>query len=203
VLPDVATLTGAHVALEPLSPHHVDGLVAAATVDRSTYTYTLVPDDRASMTDYVDRLLDDAARGEIRPFAQVLPGGRVVGCTRFMRPQWWSDRTAPDEIEVGGTWLAADVQRSAVNTEAKLLLLTHAFDVWNVWRIALCTDARNEQSRRAIARLHATFEGVLRSHRPVNALGAPVTPRDTAVFSIVSAEWPDVRAHLTRRLGST
>lgn len=196
MLPDVATLTGAHVTLEALHPHHVDGLVAAATIDRSSYGYTLVPDDAASMADYVDRLVAAGAAGTMRPFAQVLPDGRIVGCTRFMEPHWWRGRPEPDEIEIGGTWLAADVQRSAVNTEAKLLLLSHAFEAWDVWRVALCTDARNERSRRAIARLGAMFEGVLRSHRPVNVLGAPLGPRDTAVFSIVAAEWPKVRERL-------
>jgi RimJ/RimL family protein N-acetyltransferase len=203
VLPDVPRLTGRHVVLEPLSRRHVDALVAAAGIDRSTYDFTLVPDDQASMRDYVDRLDAAAHDGSMRPFAQVLPDGRAIGCTRFMEPRWWRDRPEPDEVEVGGTWLAHDVQRTPVNTEAKRLLLGHAFDVWGAWRVALCTDARNHRSRAAIERLGATFEGVLRSHRPVNALHAPVAPRDTAVFSIIAGEWPAVRDALDRRLAAT
>ena len=88
-----------------------------------------------------------------------------------MELRWWRGRPDPDEVEIGGTWLAADVQRTAVNTEAKLLLLTHAFDVWNVDRVALATDERNERSRAAIARLGATFEGILRNHRPSRVPG--------------------------------
>ena len=91
--------------------------------------------------------------------------GTVVGCTRFLNPAWPLGRSDPDEVEIGGTWLSPSAQRTPINTEAKLLLLTHAFEVWNVQRVAICTDARNEQSRRAIERLGAPFEGVLRRHR--------------------------------------
>ena len=108
---------------------------------------------------------------------------------------------SPDEVEIGGTWLAASAQRSAINTEAKLLMLSHAFEVWQVNRVALATDARNERSRAAIERIGATFEGVLRRHRWSFAPGESGQPRDTAIFSIVPSEWPDVKARLTARLG--
>ncbi len=116
-----------------------------------------------------------------------------------MSPAWPLGRRDPDEVEVGGTWLAADAQRSPINTEAKLLLLTHAFDVWDVRRVAICTDARNERSRRAIERLGATFEGVLRQHRASTAAGEAGTLRDTAVYAIVAADWPAVRDRLSAR----
>ncbi len=94
--------------------------------------------------------------------------------------RWWSGRDVPDEVEVGGTWLAASVQRTPLNTEAKLLLLGHAFEMWGVHRVALATDARNERSRAAIERIGARFEGVLRNHRfsyaPARTVG-PATPR--------------------------
>ena len=196
-LPSI-TLTGTHVRLEPLSTDHVDELVRVAAIDRSTYRWTVVPGDRAAMSAYVDDLLADPRRA--LPFVQRrLDTGELVGCTRFMFPYWWRGRSEPDEVEIGGTWLAATAQRTAVNTEAKLLLLGHAFDTWGVWRVAICTDARNEQSRRAIERIGATFEGVLRRHRP-RADVDRAAPRDTACYSVVADEWPDIRARLRARL---
>lgn len=196
-LPSI-TLTGTHVRLEPLSTDHVDDLVRAATIDRSSYRWTVVPGNRAAMSAYVDDLLAGPQRA--LPFVQRrLDTGELAGCTRFMFPYWWRGRSAPDEVEIGGTWLAATAQRTAVNTEAKLLLLGHAFDTWDVWRVAICTDARNAQSRRAIERIGATFEGVLRQHRP-RADGDSPAPRDTACYSVVAGEWPDIRTRLRARL---
>ncbi len=197
------TLAGQHVTLEPLAPDHVDGLVAAASHDRSTYDHTWVPDGDAEMRMYIERLLADHAAAEVLPFAQRRADtGALVGCTRFMEPYWWRGRAEPDEIEIGGTWLSAPVQRTAINTEAKLLLLAHAFERWGVWRVAICTDERNQQSRRAIVRIGATFEGVLRNHRLRYNTAEP-TPRNTAVYSITDTEWPEVRAALTARLAAS
>ena len=118
------TLTGQHVALEPISHEHVPGLVAAASVDRRSYGYTNVPDGEAAMLEYVDALRRDAAAETAVPFAQVRRAdGQVVGCTRFLDVRWWPGRSNPVEVEIGGTWLAADAQRTPINTEAKLLLL--------------------------------------------------------------------------------
>ena len=196
--------TGRYVRLEPLATEHVSDLAAAAAIDRSTFDYTFVPDGRDEMRSYVDGLLVDRDRGLVVPFAQRrLDTGVLAGCTRYMEPRHWRRRAEPDEVEIGGTWLAGDAQRTALNTEAKLLLLTHAFEVWDVWRVALCTDACNERSRRAIERLGASFEGILRSHRPVNTAGAGTTrPRDSAMFSITTAEWPSVRDRLRDRLAN-
>lgn len=200
-LPQI-TLTGAHVRLEPLSLDHVDDLAAAASIDRATYRWTSVPDGRAATRTYVSQLLAERDQARVVPFAQRrLDTGEIAGCTRYMEPRWWRGRAEPDEIEVGGTWLAATAQRTVVNTEAKLLLLGHAFETWDVWRVAICTDARNEQSRRAIERIGATFEGVLRAHRP-RYDSATIEPRDTACYSVVAADWPGVKAGLERRLGS-
>ena len=102
----------------------------------------------------------------------------------------------PDEVEIGGTWLSTAVQRTGVNTEAKLLLLGHAFDVWRVQRVAICTDERNDQSRRAIERIGARFEGILRRHRPSTAPGEAGRLRNTAVHSITVDDWPSVRSLL-------
>ena len=194
------TLTGRHVQLEPLQIDHVDELVAASTVDRDTYGYTDVPGDRQSMRRYVERLVDEHAEAKVLPFAQRrLDTGQLAGCTRFMEPRWWRGRHDPDEIEIGGTWLAATAQRTAVNTEAKYLLLSHAFEQWDVWRVAVCTDEDNSRSRTAIERLGASFEGVLRNHRLRYNTAEP-EPRNTAVYSITDAEWPVVKRALQHRL---
>jgi RimJ/RimL family protein N-acetyltransferase len=138
---------------------------------------------------------------EAVPFTQRLrTTGRIVGCTRLMELRRWRGRIEPDEVEIGGTWLAADIQRSAVNTESKLLLLTHAFATWNVDRVALATDERNQRSRAAIPRLGASFEGILRNHRPSRVPGEDGRPRNTAMFSITAGEWPTVRQVLSDRL---
>jgi N-acetyltransferase len=194
------TLTGRHVQLEPLQLAHVEELVEASTVSRETYGYTEVPGDREAMQRYVERLVEDHADAKVLPFAQRrLDTGQLAGCTRFMEPRWWRGRRDPDEIEIGGTWLAATAQRSAVNTEAKYLLLSHAFEQWEVWRVAICTDEHNARSRASIERIGATFEGVLRNHRLRYNTATP-EPRNTAVYSITDSDWPAVKRSLEQRL---
>jgi len=208
-MPESPVLEGTHVRLEPLAPHHVDGLLEAATGDRSTFTFTLVPDDRAGMAAYVDRALGHAAAGHQVPFATVsLALGRVVGSTRFYELEPWDwDGIAPgavavpavgrfDRASIGHTWLDPAAQRSPVNTEAKLLALDHAFGTWGVRAVRLQTDARNDRSRAAIARIGCTLDGVLRADRPA----ADGTVRDSAVFSMLAEEWPGARAALVARL---
>jgi RimJ/RimL family protein N-acetyltransferase len=132
-------LIGEHVALEPLLVEHVEELVVAATEDRATYDWTLVPGDAAGMVEYVENLLAERDKGRTVPFVQRrLLDGQLVGCTRYMDIRSWSGRDAPDEVEVGGTWLAASAQRTPIN--------------------------------------------------------------DTAIFSIIPREWPDVKAALQARL---
>ena len=210
-MPAPVTLVGDHVRLEPLSHDHVDGLLAAATGDRSSFGYTLVPGDRASMEDYVTRALRHAADGDQVPFATVSRSlDRVVGSTRFYELEPWdwasvtpgvrpaSDGSAVDRASIGHTWLDPVVQRSPVNTEAKLLMFDHAFGAWGARAVRLQTDARNARSRAAIARLGCTLDGILRVDRP-----APDgTVRDSAVFSMLASEWPDARRRLLGRLGS-
>ena len=157
------TLSGSIVQLEPMSLKHVDGLVAAATEDRTTFGYTEVPADQASMTAHVRHLLDLHARGTDVPFATCdARTGRVLGATRFLWLRSYFGGETPDAVEIGGTWLGASAQRTGANTDAKLLLLTHAFDVWGVQRLDLKTDARNVRSRAAIERLGAQLDGVMR-----------------------------------------
>ena len=195
------TLTGDHVQLEPLSLDHVHQLVVAANEDRSSYGWTPVPETVAGMTSYVTALLTDADAGRVVPFAQRrMRDLRVVGCTRLLEIRFWTGRDVPDEVEIGGTWLAASAQRTAINSEAKLLLMTHAFETWEVRRLAICTDARNTQSRDAIVRVGATLEGILRKHRASAVTGEIGTPRDTAMHSILDSEWPAVKQRLLDRL---
>ena len=198
-------LTGRHVRLEPLSSAHVPGLVAAAAEDRSSYGWTSVPDGPEEAAEYVRSALAEQDGGRVLPFAVVRTGDdAVVGSTRFLdmevlgRPDvvLLDDERPPDAVEIGSTWYAASAQRTPLNTEAKLLLLGHAFDVWRVLRVTLKTDARNQRSRAAIERLGASFEGVRRAH----TIASDGTVRDSAYFSIVSAEWPAVRNGLRRRL---
>jgi RimJ/RimL family protein N-acetyltransferase len=197
------TLRGDHVELIPLAVAHADELAEAAAGDRATYVFTEVPDGARAMAAYITKLLQLRDQDSALPFAQRrLTDGRLVGCTRLWDLRWWRRRPAPDEAEIGGTWLAADAQRSPVNTEAKLLLLTHAFDVWEVCRVALCTDARNERSRIAIERIGARFEGILRNHRPSSVAGEEGRPRDSALFAITATDWPEVRERLRQRLSA-
>ncbi len=195
-------LPGNHVRLEPLARHHAAALAHAADRDRTSYTLTPVPSTVDAMTVYVEGLLAESERDTVVPFAQVrMSDGAPVGCTRFMNVAWYPGRDTPAEVEVGGTWLAGEAQRTAINTEAKLLLLTQAFERWEVFRVAICTDARNERSRNAIERLGATFEGILRHHRMRTGDGVPTgIPRDTAAYSILPDEWPTIRTRLQERL---
>lgn len=195
------TLEGVHVRLEPLAVDHVDGLAAAAAEDRTTYGLTSVPDGREGTAAYVAAALAAVADGTALVFTQRRAAdGAIVGSTRYWRLERWSGRPEPDEVEVGFTWLAASAQRTAINTEAKLLLFTYAFETWGVRRLALVTDERNVRSRTAIARVGATFEGVLRNHHASRLAGEEGRPRNTAVFSITDDEWPAVRAALAARL---
>jgi N-acetyltransferase len=200
------TLEGRFVRLEPLTPAHAAPLLAAASGSRETYGLTLVPGSAAETAAYIETALAEERATRSLPFATVdRASGRVVGSTRFLNIEFWTwpagnrhqrGPERPDVVEIGATWLAASAQRTPINTEAKLLMLTHAFDHWRVHRVSLMTDARNQRSRQAILRLGARFDGILRAARPASD-GAI---RDTAAFSILEAEWPAMRANLEARL---
>lgn len=199
---DPLTLVGRQVRLEPLDPSHAEGLAAAAAIDRSTFAHTWVPEGVPAMRAYINTLLTDRDQAKVLPFAQRRADtGELVGCTRYLDLHWWRGRTQPDEVEIGGTWLGANAQRTGINTEAKYLLLTHAFETLGVWRVAICTDADNLRSRDAILRIGASFEGILRNHRLKYNTAQP-EPRQTAVYSVIRDEWPTVKTGLADRLAA-
>ena len=198
-----ATLSDDVVVLEPLSLDHADDLWKAASTRRDTYGLTRVPASAEETRAYIQLGLWEQARGLSIPFVtRDAQTQRVLGSTRFITIERWtwpppgsplqrpSDQA--DALEIGSTWLTHDAQRTAVNTHAKLLMLTRAFEGWEVRRVTLKTDARNVRSRTAIERLGAKLDGVLRAHMP----GFDGAVRDTAFYSILAAEWPEVRARL-------
>jgi RimJ/RimL family protein N-acetyltransferase len=199
------SLEGRHIRLEPLSPFHADGLVAAAAGDPALYRWSAVPAGRDAVLRYIETAIAWREAGMAAPFATVrIEDGAVLGSTRFFDIERWAwplshtryGRSDPDVCEIGYTWLTSAAIRTAANTEAKLLMLTHAFEVWKVLRICLHTDARNARSQAAIERIGGKFEGVLRSHR----IAADFIPRDSYRYSIVAVEWPEVKLHLANRL---
>jgi len=198
----VPPLSGRIVRLEPLSVAHVDDLTAAVEESRDTYSYTTVPHGRAGVVAYAQAIATAVATGETIAFAQVRTGdGVAVGVTSYLSFRHRHPRDPhPYAVEIGGTWLGASAQRTGLNVEAKLLLLDHAFDRWQVGRVDFKTDARNERSRAAIAALGAQFEGVLRNWQPSHAQGEDDLLRDSALYAIVDTDWPAVRAGLVARL---
>lgn len=197
------TLLGAHVRLEPLDRSHVVSLAAASAADPSLYQWTIVPQGMAEAASYIEAALASRDAGSAVPFAIVRQeDGAVIGSTRFFNLERWPwpegqarhGRRDPDAGEIGYTWLTRSAIRTAANTEAKRLMLTHAFESWNVLRVCLHTDARNLRSRAAIERIGGRFEGILRAHR----MGADYAPRDSSRFSIVAEEWPELKRRLAQ-----
>jgi RimJ/RimL family protein N-acetyltransferase len=199
----VPVLTGTRVRLEPLSWAHTDDLRVAAEEDRESYGFTDVP-RAATVEEFIAKQLERRDNGRMLPFAQVRQrDGRAVGMTALWEPRYWPDRDDVCAVEIGWTWLAASAQRTGINAEAKLLLLEFAFETMNVARVDIKTDARNERSRRAIVGIGATFEGVLRQWSPSRVPGEEGLMCDSAMFSVIAAEWPRVQAALQARLGRT
>jgi RimJ/RimL family protein N-acetyltransferase len=197
------TLLGGHVRLEPLDRSHAGGLAAASAADPSLYRWTIVPQGVPQAASYIEAALAARDAGAAVPFAIVrIEDGAVIGSTRFFNLEWWPwpqgherhGRQHPDACEIGYTWLASSAIRTAANTEAKRLMLTHAIESWGVLRVCLHTDARNLRSRAAIERIGGRFEGILRAHR----MSTDCTARDSARFSIVAEEWPELKQRLPR-----
>lgn len=189
--PDPITLRGQHARLEPLSHAHREGLMEAVK-DGELYTiwYTAIPTPE-NVAKEIDRRLGLQAAGSMLPFTVFDAAGKIVGQTTYMNID-----AANRRVEIGSTWYAKSAQRGPLNTQCKLLLLTHAFEALNCIAVEFRTHFFNHQSRRAIERLGAKQDGILRSHQvaPNGSL------RDTVVYSITAAEWPTVRTHLNYQL---
>jgi RimJ/RimL family protein N-acetyltransferase len=189
--PDPLTLAGPFARLEPLVPEHHDGLCEAAR-DGELWQlwYTAVPSPEG-MAAEIQRRLSLQVSGVMLPFTVFDAGGSVVGMTTYMNID-----KANRRLEIGSTWTARKAQRTALNTQCKRLLLAHAFETLNAIAVELRTHRLNTQSRRAIERLGAQLDGILRAH----ALASNGSVRDTAVYSITAPEWPAVKAHLDWQL---
>lgn len=186
------TLHGLAATLEPLAHRHHDALVEAAR-DGGLWNlwYTTVP-TAEGMTAEIDRRLGLQEKGSMLPFAVIDPAtGAAVGMTTYMNVD-----AANRRVEIGSTWYRRSVQRSAVNTQCKLLLLTHAFETLDCIAVEFRTHFFNHQSRRGIERLGAKLDGILRNHQ----IMANGTLRDTCVYSIIAGEWPTVKVHLSYQL---
>ena len=198
-------LQGQHIRLEPLELSHGDGLAAASAGDGYLYRWSPVPRGKPEVERYIETALSWQRTGTAVPFAIVqAQDGLVIGSTRFWNLEYWAwpenhpshGRSVPDACEIGYTWLAGSAIRTAANTEAKLLMLRHAFEVWQVLRVCFHTDARNQRSRVALERIGGRLEGILRSHR----IAADFIPRDSVRYSIVASEWPEAKERLIRLL---
>lgn len=189
--PDSITLRGQHARLEPLSHDHRGGLVEAVKDgELSKLWYTAIPQPE-NMGKEIDRRLGLQAAGSMLPFTVFDAGGRIVGMTTYMNID-----AANRRVEIGSTWYAKSAQRGPLNTQCKLLLLRHAFETLNCIAVEFRTHFFNHQSRRAIERLGAKQDGILRSHQ----IAPNGTLRDTVVYSITAAEWPTVQTHLEFQL---
>ena len=186
------TLQSARVTLAPLETRHLEGLreaVADGELWNLWYTHVARPEWMAAE---IDRRLALQAAGAMLPFTVIDNATRKpVGMTTFMNID-----AANRRVEIGGTWYRKSVQRSNLNTQSKLLLLTHAFETLECIAVEFRTHFFNHQSRRAIERLGAKLDGIMRNHQ----IAANGTLRDTCVYSIISTEWPTVKAHLTWQL---
>jgi len=200
------TLSGKSVVLRPLSADDVPAMRALAGGPRETFEWAFVPTPE-QVPGYVASALAEVERKAALVFAICTPAGELAGCTRLFDLQRWEwapgkdprpGQDVLDAAEIGYTWLAERVQRTAVNTEAKLLLLRHAFQTWRCFRVTLKTDERNTRSRRAIERLGARFDGVLRAFQPA----ADGKPRNTAYYTILAREWPEIERGLQAKLQS-
>lgn len=185
-------LGGAHVRLVPLREEHIPGLVAVGLEEELWRWMTAPVRSAEEMAAEVRKALEDEARGVSLPFCQIeAASGRVIGSTRYLNIE-----RAHRRLEIGHTWIAAPWRRTAVNTEAKYLLLRHAFEALGCIRVELKTDSLNERSRAAIARIGARQEGIFRNHM-ITASGRI---RHSVYFSIVDGEWPEVKAALESKL---
>ena len=190
--PEAITLDGRHVRLEPLSATHLPALIEAGSEDESVFTFMATNPYVMGWESWLAEALTGQAKGAYLPWATVLrETGRAIGSSRF-----GDIEPAHGRVEIGWTWLGKPYQRTAANTEAKLLQMRYAFDDLGATRVAFKTDGRNEQSQRALEGIGATREGVLRRHMAM----PDGFIRDTVYYSVLADEWPSVRERLEARL---
>lgn len=185
-------LEGDRVVMEPIRADHLEGLWDAAQ-DPSIWQWLVhLTDSREMFEDWVGEGVESWRSGDRKTFVTVdADNGLVIGSSSFL-----NYRPADDVVEIGYTWLNPTAWGTGANTEAKFLMMTHAFEVLGCARVEFKTDARNERSRAALAAIPAQFEGILRNHMNVYGVGR----RDSAYFSVIDEEWPEVRASLRSRL---
>ena len=191
---EAVVLEGQEVRLEPLTLEHLEGLCA---VGLTPELWKLIPsrvENAADMRKYVELALREQVAGVSLPFATISKtAGRVIGSTRYMNIERQHQR-----VEIGCTWIGAEWQRTRVNTEAKYLMLRHAFETWKCHRVELKTDSLNQRSRNAMLRIGAKEEGIFRNHMVVQ--GGRL--RHTVYFSIIDSEWPEVKKSLEEKLSA-
>lgn len=205
------TLTGKLIRLEPLRRDHIGALATASAAlapgmtDPEIYSWTVVPQGVAAITRYVETALEWQDAGTAIPFAVVrLQDEAVIGSTRYWNIERWAWQAGsprqgnpyPDACEIGWTWYSRPAIRSGANREGKFLMLQHAFEVWNVLRICLHTDARNRRSQAAMEGVGFKKEGMLRAHK----IAADGTVRDSFRYSMIAAEWPEAKQRLLERM---
>lgn len=204
------TLTGTLIRLEPLRLGHVEALAAASAADpslydASIYQWTVVPQGLGETASYVETALDWREAGTAIPFIVIRNrDNAIIGTTRYWNIEWWlwpsghgrHGNPYPDVAEIGYTWYARSAIRTGANTEAKFLMLQHAFEVWKALRICLHTDSRNLRSQASMERIGFKREGTLRAHK----IATDSIARDSVRYSMIAAEWPEAKQRLIARL---
>lgn len=200
------TLKGIYVDLLPLEMNHAEEMSLLAAENRSTFGLTKVPDGLADTKDYIRQALENYQDNRELPFAIFeRASGKLAGASRLMNIEFWiyppenpffRPFSIPHTVEIGHTWLGERYQRTGINTDAKIQLLSYVFEEWKVERVTLKTDERNSRSRANIERVGAKLDGILRAHMP--SWDGKI--RNTAMYSILKTEWPDIKMKLQARL---
>lgn len=207
-LPESLSFLGRYVQLVPLADSHIADLLSASGLEKDpVFALTWVPNTFESMQKYIQSAQQESDNRKSIPFAILdQRSQKVIGSTRFGNLEFWTwqqsnhplkrDPSIPDALEIGWTWLAKSAQRSGINTEMKLLMLTHAFEVWKVHRVQFRVDSRNSQSRGALERFGIRLDGILRANMP----GYDGAIRDTAYYSILYSEWESTKRIIQSKL---